>query len=102
MKEIKELDLTNLETVAGGSSDGKSIHFIVNLYKGSNYIDCFSCISFENVSARATRMCHAHRECVDVEKVHVYLLDDSELNYDTSLAANGIGDGSILKVVIDA
>lgn len=47
-------------------------------------------------------MCHAHREGVDVEKVHVYLPDDSELNYDTSLAANGIGDGSILKVVIDA
>lgn len=101
MEEIKELDLTKLETVAGGTSGEEAIHFKTNIYKGTSFLECFSSTSHGNVSARAIKMAHAHRTGTSPEKVHVSLLDGPEFDYEKDLAANGISEGSIVIVVID-
>ena len=101
MEEIKELDLTKLETAAGGASGGESIHFTANIYKGNNYIDCIRCISYGNVSARAIRMSHANQTKALPENVHVSIMNGPELDYEKDLATNGVSEGSILIIVID-
>ena len=101
MKENEELDFTKLETVAGGASGGEAIRFTANIYKGSNFIDCIRCISYGNTSARAIKMAHANQANVIPEKVHVSILNGQELDYEKDLAANGVGEGSILVIVIE-
>lgn len=98
--KIRLLDSEELEQAAGGAQEGTYYTFKMNLYRGNTYDKCITVDAKPIYPAERLKICIHLAEHAPLENIHVYHLDDTELQYDLSNIENNIHAGTILKAVI--
>ena len=103
MEENKiKITAEELAKIAGGVAIGGSYYdFRIDIYEGDKFIDWLPCAGLDNIPARSLRFCIRQQRKVSAERIHIYLPSGAELNYEGTFADNGLGEGMLLKAVID-